>query len=259
LSNFVRYRKNFGQHYIYIAATSEQKPHTRSTAGKTRKRTPVEKAKAEVLAPIYAIGNRKLIAIAEDKFYRANTLRAVLKPFRSFAGIEQGLVASLVPHKRHGERQLGDDASQRSEIRHLEIKAFLNCWNRYLHPAKIEEFGQPEAKLLKKVPKMYPKLRSLRFELCYDVTQKYCTLGENECFRGQIYFLPNTLRALQAIKRGNGHDQVSFRFKHSLDPAWGREAAEIEGLEVDADVLAQQVLDLPEVVVKFCRTVAEHA
>ena len=102
MGNLVQYQNDYGQYYIYVAATHVQKPRTRSTADKPRRRTPVQKAKAAVLAPIYAIGNKKLIAIAEDEFYLVNVFRAVLKPFRSLAGIEPGFVAGLPPHKKNG-------------------------------------------------------------------------------------------------------------------------------------------------------------
>ncbi|KAK5119798.1 hypothetical protein LTR85_007124 [Meristemomyces frigidus] len=211
-------------------------------------------AQRELLAPFHAIGNHELLTIAEQEFYRANTMRADMVAPRYYASAQAG--ASVL-------RYIADDPLERANVQNLRIKLISEFCEGRRHPDDIADFGKPEAAaLLKGVPSMYPKLRSFTFEILHNVCayQRRTARPEDEgsLARAEIAFVANILGALREVKRTCRNARVSLRFVQKDDPLrpvpfaddeW-REAAEIDGVRVSSDEeLAWQVLDLPVVVV----------
>ncbi|KAK4544221.1 hypothetical protein LTR36_004431 [Oleoguttula mirabilis] len=227
-----------------------------STAPRTRRlfgRTPIQFAKLEALEPILAIGNEELFRIAEQEFYRANTMGVMLKPYT------RATCASLPEYTFR--RYLVDTQDERPHIQHLRVELTSDFTVRYRHPTIAADCGKPEAALLRELPLVYPRLRSLTLLLYHAVSpyeRRLARPGDEESVAVMEFgFVTNIVSALREVKRACRNVPVSLSFSHPTDmlvhgPIIERKPAEIYAGLVDADAeLAWQVLDLPESIVHF--------
>ncbi|KAI6906126.1 hypothetical protein KC318_g5259 [Hortaea werneckii] len=195
---------------------------------------------SEVLKPFQ--GHPKLREIARDQYYRTNTFHAKITTYR-FARSSRGTIF------------YGDDRTQRTQIRHLEIEMnFKIDRHCLLEPDEDRVRGSLHREALVKLCVMYPNLRSLTLSLQFDPS--YCriedTLGEIPRWEIVAVYsyslLQNLVEAFQSYKSPRlRKKEIRFQQRPRKEqglPA-GRLPTRVDGRGRQADGLAWEILEYP--------------